>query len=96
MESVASLYALPPDGDPAVAADAGATAIAEIDAAIALVVSGTARRVRLTALPFVEAVAPVGLARARAAAVGFAFERSERVGVATVTIGPRDPRPAGG
>jgi hypothetical protein len=65
-------------------------AILEIDAAIALVVSGAARRVRLTALPFVETVAATGLAHARAAGLRFAFERAERLGVVTVTVGPLD------
>ena len=95
MEPLATIHVLPPDADPSVAAEAGAAALAEIDAAIALVLSAVARRVRLTALPFVEPVAATGLARARAAGVAFAFERGERAGVATVTIGPRDPRPVG-
>ena len=38
---------------------AGAPALAEIDAAIALVAAGAARRVRLTAIPFVESVAQI-------------------------------------
>lgn len=76
--------------------DAGTIALAEIDAAIALVVGHVARRVRLTALPFVETVAAVGLAHATAAGLGFRFERPDRVGVATVTVetleGPDAPR----
>jgi hypothetical protein len=95
VEPLATIHALSPDEDPAVAFDAGAAALAEIDAAIALVVSAAARRVRLTALPFVEPVAATGLARARAAGVAFTFERGERIGVSTVTIGPLDPRPVG-
>jgi hypothetical protein len=71
-------------------ASANAGAIAEIDAAIDLVAGGVARRVRLTAIPFVESVAAVGLARARAAGLAFRFERNERLGVVTVTVGPRD------
>lgn len=74
-----------PDGDPT---NAGETALAEIDAAIALVVMRTARRVVLSALPFVETVAGLGLAHAREAGVAFRIERPERLGVATVTIGP--------
>jgi hypothetical protein len=58
-------------------------------------VSAAAVRVRLTAFPFVETVAATGLARARAAGVAFGFERTERLGIATVTIGPRLPRPVG-
>lgn len=85
-----------PAGDDAAAVDAGARALLEVEAAIAMVVSGAARRVRLTALPFVESVASVALARASSASVGFAFERAERAGVCTVTIGPVRPRPVGG
>jgi hypothetical protein len=68
--------------------DAGAAALLEIDMAIAMVAAGAARRVRLTALPFVELAAAEGLAHAGAAGVEFQFERPEREGVATVTIGP--------
>jgi hypothetical protein len=71
-------------------AEVGASALTEIDVAIALVASHTTRRVRLTALPFVEAVAATGLAHARAARMAFALERGEGLGVATVTIGPLD------
>ena len=71
------------------AASAGAAAaLVEIDAAIAMVVGGAAGRIRLVAVPFIESVAAVGLARARAAGVRFAFERGERAGSSTVTIGP--------
>jgi hypothetical protein len=66
--------------------DAGTIALAEIDAAIALVAAHVARRVRLTALPFVERVAAIGLAHATAAGLGFRFERPDRIGVATVTV----------
>jgi uncharacterized protein (DUF697 family) len=77
------------------AASAGAeSALVEIDAAIALVVGRAARRVRLVAVPFIEAVAGTGLARARAAGVCFAFERGDRAGVATVTVGPLEPAAA--
>jgi hypothetical protein len=68
--------------------DLTSRAIAEIDAAIALVASGAARRVRLTGVPFIESVAGIGLARSRAAGVTFALERPERIGVLTVTVGP--------
>ena len=73
--------------------DAGAAALAEIDAAIAMVAARAARRVRLTAVPFVERAAAEGLAHARAAGMAFRFERPEREGVVTVTIGPLDPTP---
>jgi hypothetical protein len=42
----------------------------------------------LVALPIVESVAALGLAHARAAGIEFACERGERIGVATLTIGP--------
>lgn len=66
-------------------------ALTEIDVAIELVASRVARRVRLTALPFVDTVAAIGLSHARAAGIAFTFERGERVGVATVTVGPVAP-----
>ncbi len=65
-------------------------ALTEIDVAITLVANHVARRVRLTALPFVEDAAAIGLAHAHAAGMAFTFERGERVGVATVTVGPVD------
>jgi hypothetical protein len=85
----ARVIAFPRPGlDPAEAAadGIGTIALAEIDAAIALVAGHVARRVRLTALPFVETVAAIGLAHATAAGLGFRFERADRVGVATVTV----------
>ena len=77
-----------PDG--ATSGDVGADALVEIDVAIAMVGAGAARRVRLTALPFVESVAAVALAHARAAGIAFQLERPDRIGVRTVTIGPLD------
>ena len=95
MESLADIHVLRPSADSHAVLDAGHSALAEIDAAIALVLSGAARRVRLTSLPFVESVAAVALARARAAGLEFDFERGERAGVSTVTIGPVEPRALG-
>lgn len=66
----------------------GSASLAEIDAAIALVVGHVARRVRLAALPFAEDVAGIGLARACAAGVEFTLEPPERAGVRSVTVGP--------
>jgi hypothetical protein len=82
-----AVIAFPPDhaADPV---EIGSGALAEIDAAIALVTSHVARRVRLTAWPFIDQVAATGLARARAAGVGFTVERADRAGVVTVTVGP--------
>ena len=71
--------------------EAGAGALAEIDAAIALVRARVAARVLLTAIPFIETVAAIGLANAQAAGLAFRFEPSDRLGVATVTIGPIEP-----
>lgn len=77
-----------PATDLNVASAGAASALVEIDAAIALVAGHAAGRVRLVAIPFIESVAAVGLARARAAGVRFAFERGERAGSALVTVGP--------
>lgn len=52
-------------------------ALVEIDVAIALVQRGQARRVRLIGLDGGERAAALGLARAQAAGVEFALERSE-------------------
>jgi hypothetical protein len=61
--------------------------LAEIDAAIALVASGRATRVRLVSLGHPEAIAATGLAHAQDAGIDF---RLERTGEATaVTVGPR-------
>jgi hypothetical protein len=70
----------------------GAAALREIDAAIALILAGVARRVRLAGVPFADAVAGIGLAHARDAGLAFRLERADRVGVATVTVGPSEPR----
>ena len=90
----ASVIAFPRAGHDDDELTVGAAALREIDAAIELVLGGAARRVRLAGLPFVEVVAGTGLARARAAGLGFRLERAEREGVATVTIGPADPSAA--
>jgi len=93
-----TLIAFPrPDlaGSDARVGGAGDDALTEIDVAIAMVAAGAARRVRLTALPFIESVASVALAHARAAGIAFQLERPDRVGVRTVTIGPVDRRDPG-
>ena len=69
----------------------GSDALREVDAGIALVVGGAARRVRLSGVPFIDVVAGTALAHARAAGLGFRLEPGEREGVATATIGPLDP-----
>jgi hypothetical protein len=61
--------------------------LAEIDAAIAMVASGLASRVRLVSLGHADAVAATGLAHAQDASVDFRLDRN---GEATaVTVGPR-------
>jgi hypothetical protein len=70
------------------ASDGFIAALAEIDAAIEMVALRVARRVRITALPFADEVGAVALAHARDAGMAFGFERPERAGVVTLTIGP--------
>lgn len=62
--------------------------LAEVDAAIGMVVAGAARRVCLVALSGVEAIAGVALARAQDADVGFHLDR-DAGGAVRLTIGPR-------
>jgi hypothetical protein len=83
-----SIIPFPSDADDST--DPDEAILLEIDAAIAMVVGRHAIRVRLTALPFVDRVAGVGAAHARAAGVAFRLERGERAGVHTVTVGPRE------
>jgi hypothetical protein len=94
MDSLSTLDLVRPSTDLDVASVGAASALVEIDAAIALVVGSAAHRVRLVAVPFIESVAAVGLARARAAGVRFEFERGDRAGNATVTVGPLELAPA--
>jgi hypothetical protein len=61
--------------------------LAEVDAAIAMVSSGAATRVRLTGLRHPDAVAGAALARAQAAHVGFELDRTE---LPVLTFGPAD------
>ena len=64
------------------------SALAEIEAAVALVEFGLATRVRLVGVAHIEDVAAAGLARAQTAEVAFALERSQS-GAVAVTLGPR-------
>lgn len=65
-------------------------ALREIDVAIQLVLSGGASIVQLTGLEAAERAAPLGLARAQAAGVGFALRRSVAdAATVSVRIGPR-------
>ena len=63
----------------------------EIEAAIAMVVSGAATRIRLVGLSAALDVAPEGLASAQGAGVAFAIDRSADQHPAII-IGPLDPR----
>lgn len=63
-------------------------AIAEIDAAIELVLTGAARKVTLAGMPGLAGAAGVGAARAQDAAVAFRVSPGRPD---TVIIGPRRP-----
>lgn len=61
----------------------------EIEVAIRLVVSGGARIVQLSGLEAAERAAALGLAKAQAAGVEFALQRSDSVGgTVSLRIGP--------
>jgi hypothetical protein len=72
-------------------------ALSEVDAAIAMVVVGIARSVRLSNLPGAEAAAFDAAARAQAAGVAFSLLRDHST-AATMVVGPRlgDDRPGTG
>ena len=63
----------------------------EIEAAIAMVVSGAATRIRLIGLAAADDAAPQGLASAQGAGVSFAIDRSADHQPAII-IGPLEPR----
>ena len=63
-------------------------ALAEIDAAIALVLSRMARRVRLSGLALAAVVAGAGAAHAQLAGVEFGLDRDDVAGSLTITVGP--------
>ena len=65
--------------------------VANLEAAIELVRTGLAQRVRLVGLADPATLAPIGLARAQAADIGFIVDR--RDDALTLTIGPRLSRP---
>jgi hypothetical protein len=64
------------------------TALAEIEAAVALVTLGLATRVRLVGIAHIEDVSAAGLAHAQSSGVEFALDRSPS-GTVAVTLGPR-------
>ena len=63
-------------------------ALAEVDAAIALVNRGAAIRVRLIGFARAEAVAGLGAAHAQLAGVGFQIDRPEVAGAMAIIVGP--------
>jgi len=63
-------------------------ALAEVDAAIALVIRGGAVRVRLIGFALAEAVAGLAAAHAQLAGVGFQIDRPVVAGAAAMIIGP--------
>jgi len=62
--------------------------LGDLDAAIALVASGAARRVVLAGLAGVESVAAEALVHAQAAHVRFTLARSSLAEVPSVVVGP--------
>ena len=63
-------------------------ALAEVDAAIALVRRGAAVRVRLIGFALAEAVAGLAAAHAQLAGVGFQIDRPDVAGAVAMIIGP--------
>ena len=63
--------------------------VAEIDAAISMVATGIAVRVRLVGLAHPGIAAAVALARTQAAGIRFEIERSPD-GIASLTVGPAE------
>ena len=63
-------------------------ALAEVDAAIALVARGAAVRVRLIGFALAEAVAGLAAAHAQLAGVGFQIDRPDVAGALAIIVGP--------
>ena len=63
---------------------------AELEAAIELVAAGGARRVVVSGLPDVDAVAVTALGKAQAAGVRFCLARDTFTGAIWATVGPRE------
>ena len=64
--------------------------LAEIDAAIGMVATGVATRVRLVGLAHPDKTAAIALARSQTAGIGFELERGPDGGV-SLTVGPATP-----
>jgi hypothetical protein len=63
-------------------------ALAEVDAAIALVRGGAAVRIRLIGFALADAVAGLAAAHAQLAGVGFKVDRLDLAGAAAIIVGP--------
>ena len=63
-------------------------ALAEVDAAIALVRRGAAVRIRLIGFALVDVVAGLAAAHAQFAGVGFQIDRLDPAGAAAMIVGP--------
>jgi hypothetical protein len=63
-------------------------ALAEVDAAIALVRRGAAVRIRLIGFALVETIAAIAAAHAQLAGVGFQVDRPEVAGALAIIVGP--------
>jgi hypothetical protein len=63
-------------------------ALAEVDAAIALIQAGAAARIRLIGFALVDVVAGLAAAHAQFAGVGFQIDRLDPAGAAAMIVGP--------
>jgi hypothetical protein len=64
------------------------TALAEVDAAIALVGAGAAVRIRLIGFALADAIAGIAAAHAQLAGVAFQLDRADVVGSMAMIVGP--------
>ena len=64
------------------------SALAEVDAAIALVLGGAAVRIRLIGFALADAVAGLAAAHAQLAGVRFQLEPAELAGAVAIIVGP--------
>jgi hypothetical protein len=67
-----------------------AQALAEVDAAIALVRGGAAVRIRLVGFALAEAIAGLAAAHAQLARVAFRIDRPDGDGMTAIIVGPLD------
>ena len=64
------------------------SALAEVDAAIALVRGGAATRIRLIGFALADAIAGLAAAHAQLAGVRFQLETAELAGAVAIIVGP--------